>query len=144
MDDIFSMQESVSTEMAGHLHSLTGHYDQMAQALHDSEAGEIFSEDDLQEMHRDTDELPAIIADLEKNIASIRTSQYVCYLFVHTRVNRPVSVFLSEQLQSAKRVAQEQLGLHRTVLGDLDSLGDIITDMLDDQQNVEVRYRELC
>jgi autophagy-related protein 17 len=34
--------------MARHLDSLTAHYDQMAIALKDSEAGEIFSEEDLQ------------------------------------------------------------------------------------------------
>ena len=48
MDAIFNMQETVSEEMAKHLHSLTGHYEQMAQALHDSEAGETFSDVDIQ------------------------------------------------------------------------------------------------
>lgn len=48
MDDIFSSQEAISTDMANHLSSLTGHYDQMVQTLHESEAGQIFSEDDIQ------------------------------------------------------------------------------------------------
>ena len=47
MDDIFSSQEAISTDMAEHLSSLTRHYDQMVQALDESEAGEIFSEDDI-------------------------------------------------------------------------------------------------
>jgi hypothetical protein len=34
--------------MAGHLESLASHYDQMAGALRESEAGEVFSEEDLQ------------------------------------------------------------------------------------------------
>lgn len=38
----------VSTDMAGHLESLAGHYDQMAGALKESEAGEQFAEEDLQ------------------------------------------------------------------------------------------------
>ena len=41
-------QAKTSTAMAGHLDSLTSHFDQMAAALRESEAGEVFSEDDLQ------------------------------------------------------------------------------------------------
>jgi autophagy-related protein 17 len=38
----------VSIDMARHLESLAAHYDQMATALKDSEAGEMYSEEDLQ------------------------------------------------------------------------------------------------
>lgn len=38
----------VSIDMARHLESLATHYDQMAAALKDSEAGETYSEEDLQ------------------------------------------------------------------------------------------------
>lgn len=48
MDDIFVSQEAHSVEMANHLSSLTSHYDQIIQALHDFDAGEEFSEADLQ------------------------------------------------------------------------------------------------
>ena len=48
IDKILSSQMDVSIDMARHLESLTAHYDQMAAALKDSEAGESFSEDDLQ------------------------------------------------------------------------------------------------
>jgi autophagy-related protein 17 len=41
-------QAKVSTHMANHLESLASHYDQMAGALRESEAGEAFSEEDLQ------------------------------------------------------------------------------------------------
>jgi hypothetical protein len=34
--------------MAGHLESLAAHYDQMAGTLRESEAGEEFTEDDIQ------------------------------------------------------------------------------------------------
>ena len=37
--------------MAQHLESLTSHYDQMAGALKDHEAGEEFGEEDLQGMY---------------------------------------------------------------------------------------------
>lgn len=48
IDKILSSQMDVSIDMARHLESLTAHYDQMAAALKDSEAGETFSEEDLQ------------------------------------------------------------------------------------------------
>lgn len=50
IEKMLSSQTDVSTEMARHLGSLTAHYDQMAIALKDSEAGETFSEEDLQGM----------------------------------------------------------------------------------------------
>lgn len=52
MTDIFTSQEAESADMANHLSSLTGHYDQMVQALHDSEADEEFAQEDLQGMFR--------------------------------------------------------------------------------------------
>ncbi len=48
MKEVFNAQEAVSADMAHHLSSLLQHYDQMVQALHDNEAGEDFSEADLQ------------------------------------------------------------------------------------------------
>ena len=48
MDSIFHRQEQASIDMANYLSSLTDHYEQMVQALHDNEAGEEFSEADLQ------------------------------------------------------------------------------------------------
>lgn len=48
IEKMLSSQTDVSVEMARHLDSLTAHYDQMATALKDSEAGEMFSEEDLQ------------------------------------------------------------------------------------------------
>jgi autophagy-related protein 17 len=50
IDEVLNFQDSTSTHMAGHLESLAGHYEQMASALRDSEAGEAFSDDDLQGM----------------------------------------------------------------------------------------------
>ncbi|GJE96586.1 autophagy-related protein 17 [Phanerochaete sordida] len=122
MDDIFSSQETISTDMANHLSSLTRHYDSMAQALHDNEAGEIFSEADIQDMHRDTEELPKVISDLEKSGIAI-TASY-------------------EQLLSAKHVAEEQLGSHRAVLDNLDELGNIMDEMLAYKQAAEDEFAD--
>ena len=48
IDKILSSQKDVSIDMARNLESLVAHYAQMAAALKDSEAGETFSEEDLQ------------------------------------------------------------------------------------------------
>ena len=48
IDRILSSQMDVSIDMARHLESLAAHYDQMATALKDNEAGGMFSEEDLQ------------------------------------------------------------------------------------------------
>lgn len=48
IDKVLSSQMDVSIDMARHLESLAAHFDQMAAALKDSEAGEAFSEEDLQ------------------------------------------------------------------------------------------------
>jgi autophagy-related protein 17 len=47
IEAILESQVEVSTNMASHLESLASHYDQMAGALRESEAGELFSEEDL-------------------------------------------------------------------------------------------------
>jgi autophagy-related protein 17 len=77
--------------MAHRLESLAAHYDQMAVALRESEAGEAFSQEDLQgatyqfldatltscnilDMNRDTNELPSIMAELEEGAKYIETS----------------------------------------------------------------------
>jgi len=62
---ILSTQEHWTTDMAHQLESLTEHFEKMEVALRDSEAGEMFSEDDIQEMMRDAEELPVILAELE-------------------------------------------------------------------------------
>jgi autophagy-related protein 17 len=47
MDKLLTTQDGTITVMARQLESLAAHYDQMAGALHESEAGEEFSEEDL-------------------------------------------------------------------------------------------------
>lgn len=48
IESILESQAEVSTHMAVHLESLASHYGQMAGALRENEAGEIFNEEDLQ------------------------------------------------------------------------------------------------
>jgi autophagy-related protein 17 len=48
IENILNAQQTTSELMARHLSSLTFHYEQMADALKVSEAGETFSEEDLQ------------------------------------------------------------------------------------------------
>lgn len=90
IETVLSAQMNVSSDMARHLESLALHYDQMAEALRTSEAGEQFSQEDLQgtssyahihliiytllAMNRDTEELPIIITELEESCNSIENS----------------------------------------------------------------------
>ncbi|KIM84999.1 hypothetical protein PILCRDRAFT_67316 [Piloderma croceum F 1598] len=122
INDILESQAKVSTHMANHLESLASHYDQMAGALRESEAGEVFSEEDLQDMNRDTNELPSIMAELEESIFSIESSH--------------------EQLLAGKNEIQQQLGTHPSTLDDLDELGEIMTEMLRRQETVELDAQE--
>ncbi|THH20742.1 hypothetical protein EW146_g697 [Bondarzewia mesenterica] len=122
IEDVLISQENISTAMAGQLESLAVHYDQMEGALRESEAGEVFGDEDLQEMNRDTDELPAIISELEASCASVER--------------------IREELLTAKHLVQQDLETHRTILDDLEELGDIMGEMLHRQQEVEIDCSE--
>jgi autophagy-related protein 17 len=95
----------------------------MADALKESEAGEIFGEEDLQDMNRDTEELPSIMAELEEQALSIEDTH--------------------QQLVKAKTAAQERLTTQSITLDNLDELGEIMSDMLQKQQDVENECQEL-
>lgn len=43
-----STQHELMHTMAKHLESLTSHYDEMSNALHDGENGEVFTDDDME------------------------------------------------------------------------------------------------
>ncbi|KAJ7104240.1 autophagy-related protein 17 [Mycena belliarum] len=122
MDKLLSAQDETITVMARHLESLAAHYDQMAGALHESEAGEEFSDEDLQAMNRDTDELPSIINELDDCLFSINTT--------------------SELLINSQEEAKKSLVHLRTILDDLDELGEIMTEMLQTQDAVEASCDE--
>ena len=51
LQKVLSTQEHWTTEMAHQLESLTEHFEKMEDALRESEAGEKFSEDDIQGKH---------------------------------------------------------------------------------------------
>ncbi|KAI5120103.1 hypothetical protein M0805_002187 [Coniferiporia weirii] len=118
--DVFSLQESVTTTMAKQLESLASHYEQMAAALRDKEAGMEFGEEDLQYMNRDTDELPSIIAELEDDVATVKASH--------------------DRLLSAKSARLECLKILGDILMQLDELEGVMADMLEQQQFVEAEY----
>ncbi|KAI6116860.1 autophagy protein Apg17-domain-containing protein [Pisolithus croceorrhizus] len=117
INPILSIQEHTTIDMARHLESLTAHYEQMASALHDSETGEVFSEEDLRDMNRDTEELPVIMSELEESVKAVETAH--------------------EKLLTAKAAAEEKLDASSSILDDLDELGEIMSDMLEKQQEVE-------
>ena len=52
MQDILIAEDTVIASMAEKLESLAGHYDGMAAALKDSEAGEVFGDEDLESTSR--------------------------------------------------------------------------------------------
>lgn len=48
IQEVIGLQEATSITMARHLESLAQHYGQMQDALRDSEAGEVYAEEDMQ------------------------------------------------------------------------------------------------
>ncbi|KAI9461690.1 autophagy protein Apg17-domain-containing protein [Lactarius psammicola] len=117
IQEVLSIQEHWTTEMAHQLESLTEHFEKMEVALRDSEAGERFSEDDIQEMMRDAEELPVILAELEDAWTVVERSH--------------------GELLSAKLSSQQYLQNHRSTLEDLEELGGIMDDMLRRQDEIE-------
>ncbi|KAA1467537.1 hypothetical protein DENSPDRAFT_251101 [Dentipellis sp. KUC8613] len=117
IERVLTDQERVSGTMAEQLESLAEHYDKMENACKEHEHGEAFVEEDLLEMNRDTEELPAIISELEESCAMIERNQ--------------------DELLGAKRISQEKLQVLHTTLDDLEELGDIMGEMLEQQQSVE-------
>ncbi|OSD06340.1 hypothetical protein PYCCODRAFT_1431344 [Trametes coccinea BRFM310] len=115
---IFAAQGHTSSRMAEQLESLAHHYDNMTNAMHDFEAGEEFSEEDLLGMNSDADALPNIILELEGGIHTIEAHR--------------------DELLAAKAAAQTHLETHRRILQDLDTLGEVMTDILDHQHHVEI------
>ena len=94
VQEILSTQVHWTTEMANQLVGLAEHFEKMEVALKDSEAGERFGEDDIQgkrsralyvcgdsgtfqEMMRDAEELPVILAELEDAWRVVERSLYV-------------------------------------------------------------------
>ncbi|KLO17130.1 hypothetical protein SCHPADRAFT_822029 [Schizopora paradoxa] len=120
LSQIFDDQERLSTSMAGHLESLSSHYEQMSMVLQDKESGVEFSEEDLLDINRDMDELPSIIGDLEDDLIKIRRNFDV--------------------IAGAKSESRGRLSDLRITLGKLDELSEIMQDMLDQQQGVEHEY----
>ncbi|THH31718.1 hypothetical protein EUX98_g2488 [Antrodiella citrinella] len=118
--EIVTSQEDASANMATLLTSLAQHYDQIVDALHESEAGTVFEVSEIEDMNRDTDELPRVISDLEQNNASIQSSH--------------------ETLLASKQQALLLLKTQRDTLDDLDVLGEVMQDMLSHQEHIEASH----
>ncbi|KAJ3996179.1 autophagy-related protein 17 [Lentinula boryana] len=117
IEQLITSQDSSQVSMATHLESLAAHYDQMGNALRESEAGDVFSQDDLQDMDRDTEELPSILSELEENLHSISATH--------------------KQFCQFRVANQDHLKRLADVLEELDELGDIMSEMLQTQEAVE-------
>ncbi|KAG7089557.1 hypothetical protein E1B28_011229 [Marasmius oreades] len=117
IEQLFHNQDSVTVPMARHLESLASHYDQMASALRDSEAGDVFSDEDVQQMNRDTDELPSIMAELEECLSAVNN--------VH------------QSLSSTRSINEGHIRQLSVTLDDLDELGEIMGEMLTEQEAIE-------
>ncbi|KDR78886.1 hypothetical protein GALMADRAFT_244529 [Galerina marginata CBS 339.88] len=115
-------QERLVNTMATLLENLASHYDGMASALKDTENGEVFTDEDLQIMNRDTEELPVIMKELEESMDAIES--------YHT------------QLHTMRDGLQKDLEHLANVLDDLDELGEIMGEMLQTQDTVEAQAEE--
>ncbi|KAF8501266.1 autophagy-related protein 17 [Gautieria morchelliformis] len=112
-------QERTSGGMASHLESLAAHYDQMATALKEKEAGEDIGEEDMEGIFfvRDTAELPSIVSELEESIGSIET--------------------VYQDIMDVKNELQSSLATQSQILDSLDSLGHKMESMLQEQTEIE-------
>ncbi|KAK2460900.1 hypothetical protein APHAL10511_007370 [Amanita phalloides] len=119
-----SAQDAMKASMAVRLEDLDRHYNQMADALRDSESleSDIFSEEDIKDMNRDTEELPAIIGELEESMAVIDLNH--------------------NELQTVLNGVNKSLEDLGSVLDDLDEFGEIISEMLRTQDTVETKCEE--
>ncbi|KAF6757238.1 autophagy protein Apg17-domain-containing protein [Ephemerocybe angulata] len=122
MQDALIAQDTTIASMAEKLESLAGHYDEMAGALKDTEAGEAFSDEDMQAMNRDTEELPIIMSELDD-----------CAKQIEGQFNR---------LVNSRKSSQQDLDHLLHVLNDLEELGDIMSEMLLTQDSVEIKCEE--
>lgn len=93
-EELLAGQDTRITTMASHLESLASHYEQISNALQESEAGEVFNDEDIYSqylqsyarsllkpngrlaMNRDTNELPSIMAELDESADAIEECQY--------------------------------------------------------------------
>ncbi|KAF8813299.1 hypothetical protein BYT27DRAFT_7180774 [Phlegmacium glaucopus] len=122
VQDAITRQETNVTSMAGMLVNLASHYDQMAGALKDTESGEVLSEGEMWTMNRDTEELPRIMADMERHSHNIESDH--------------------ERLKGAREELKGDLDHLSSVLDNLDELGDIMGLMLTTQDSIEVKAED--
>ncbi|KAG6900219.1 hypothetical protein C0993_001288 [Termitomyces sp. T159_Od127] len=157
-EDLLAEQDTRITTMASHLESLASHYEQISNALQDSEAGEVFNDEDIDgqylqknagasfkpngrlAMNRDTKELPSIMAELDESSDAIDECQYgLTSWFSCIWI---LTVLKSNKLVAAKGTYQTHLSLLSHTLNDLDELGEIMPEMLQAQEDVEAKCED--
>jgi len=111
-------QELDLNRMAELLVDVTRHFDQMENALRDSDAGEILEDEDMEVLEGDTEELPVIIGETEQSLTKIED--------------------INQKLNQAREECTAQLNRLRAALYTLESLGIEMTDLVDQQQSVEI------
>lgn len=112
------MQEADLNRMAELLEDVTHHFDQMEGALRDSDAGEVLEDEDMEVLEGDTGELPSIIGETEQSLVKIKD--------------------ISQRLQQAREECDALLGRQKSALSMLEELGIEMTDLVEQQQLVEV------
>ncbi|KAF8340428.1 autophagy-related protein 17 [Cantharellus anzutake] len=120
---LLSEQEETASEMAAHLESLAAHFEQMSQALHDHESGNLLSPGDIEVLVKDTEELPSIIEDLERSVQSIES------------INNHVIAYRDTALVGIE--------VHHDILSQLEGLESTMDDMLEEHYIVESRVSQI-
>ncbi|KAF9525655.1 autophagy protein Apg17-domain-containing protein [Crepidotus variabilis] len=120
--DIIAGQEGLVRNMANTLENLASHYDGMATALKENEGGEVFSEDEMNAMSRDTEELRMIMHEMERDMEGVQGYQ--------------------SQLTEKHATLSTSLSTLSSTLNTLDALGDILEEMLTTQDITEHSAQE--
>lgn len=138
--------------MAHHLESLTAHYDQMADALKEIQAGETYEDEDIaskaQYAHDHMHTYPIRHESRRRGVTCHHWRARKCHHFhrggivslsaiVYLRCNCKIN---SERMASDKATSEAQLKVHETSLDDLEELGEIMTEILNRQEEIEVGF----
>lgn len=125
--------------MAGTLVILANHYDGMATALKESESGEVVSQEEMQSMSQDTEELKKIMLEMEKDMENVEGHQCV---FIFQVVQLQLKMYHRNQLTQAHTTLSSSLSTISTTLNTLDNLSEILEEMISTQDSVEHSAQE--
>lgn len=103
--------------MAEDLEGIVRHFGQVKDAMRVEDDGGVIDLEDLKTLDQDTEELSAVIRDIDQSGRSVEE--------------------LHEQLCAMKSSLLQGLETHRTILGRLEDLDEIMTAMLSEQQTAQ-------